>query len=64
MTCSRVESIEINAETTGMVTLGGVPLTYDERERLAEADGFENWDQMLAFWEGRLPFKGNIIHWR
>ena len=62
--CSRVESIEINAKTTGMVTVGGVPLDYDEREGLAFADGFQNWDEMLSFWEGRLPFKGNIIHWR
>lgn len=62
--CSRVESIEINAKTTGMVTLAGVPLTYDEREQLAVADGFRNWDEMLAFWDGRLPFEGNIIHWR
>ena len=47
-----------------MVTVGGVPLDYDERETLAFADGFRNWDEMLSFWEGRLPFKGNIIHWR
>jgi hypothetical protein len=62
--CSRVESIAIDATTTGMVTLGGVPLTYDERELLAVADGFRNWDEMLEFWEGRLPFVGQIIHWK
>lgn len=64
VTCSMVESIKINAETTGMVELGGVPLTYDEREQLAVADGFANWDEMLAFLEGRLPFVGQIIHWK
>lgn len=64
VTCSRVESIEINAKTTGMVTVDGVPLTYDEREQLAIADGFSGWDAMLHFWTGRLPFKGYIIHWR
>jgi hypothetical protein len=47
-----------------MVTIDGVPLDYSEREQLAEHDGFDNWDQMLAFWEGRLPFKGQIIHWK
>jgi hypothetical protein len=64
VTCSRVESIEINAKTTGMVTLCGVPLDYTERECLAVADGFRDWDEMLAFWEGRLPFTGQIIHWK
>ena len=62
--CSRVESIEISAKTSRMVTVGGVPLDYDEREQLAKADGFDNWDEMLKFWEGRLPFEGNIIHWK
>jgi hypothetical protein len=62
--CTRVESIEINAQTSGMVTVGGVPLDYHEREELAYADGFTNWDEMLAFWDGRLPFKGHIIHWK
>ena len=63
VTCSLVEAIEINARTSGMVTVGGVPLDYTERESLAVADGFPGWDEMLAFWEGRLPFTGSIIHW-
>jgi hypothetical protein len=63
VTCTRVESIEINASTTEMVTVDGCLLTYDEREQLAFCDGFANWDEMLAFWEGRLPFVGQIIHW-
>ena len=62
--CSRVEPIEIDAKTSQMVTVAGVLLDYSERETLAVADGFRNWDEMLAFWEGRLPFKGQIIHWR
>lgn len=57
-------SIQIDAKTTGMVTVGGVPLDYDEREQLAKADGFAGWDEMLNFWDGRLPFTGQIIHWR
>ena len=61
--CTRVESIEINAQTSGMVEIDGVPLDHSEREQLAMRDGFDNWDAMLAFWEGRLPFSGQIIHW-
>lgn len=61
--CTRIETITIDASTTGMVTVSGIPLDPDERELLAQHDGFENWDEMLAFWEGRLPFKGKIIHW-
>ena len=63
VTCSRVEAIEINARTSGIVVVGGVLLDYTERTRLAVADGFRCWDEMLAFWEGRLPFTGSIIHW-
>ena len=62
--CTRVEAIEINAKTSRMVTVDGVLLDYNERERLAYADGFANWDEMLKFWEGRLPFVGQIIHWK
>jgi len=39
-------------------------LDQDECERLAQADGFENFAMMMSFWDGRLPFKGQIIHWR
>ncbi len=38
-------------------------LSADEREKLARLDGFENFTEMKAFWKGRLPFKGEIIHW-
>lgn len=62
--CSRVETIKIHAETSSMVTIDNVPLDYTEREALAYADGFSDWDEMLQFWEGRLPFKWQIIHWR
>lgn len=62
--CSRVESIKISAATSAMVEIDGVPLATDEREELAVADGFSGWEEMLEFWEGRLPFRGQIIHWR
>jgi hypothetical protein len=62
--CTRVQAIEIDASTSAMVRIDGVLLDASEREELAQHDGFDNWDQMLAFWEGRLPFKGQMIHWK
>jgi hypothetical protein len=47
-----------------MVFVDGVQLAPDESEQLARCDGFPDFMTMMAFWEGRLPFTGNIIHWR
>ena len=58
--CVKVQDIEI---TVGGVTLDGVRLDADEREALARSDGFASWGEMLWFWDGRLPFKGNVFHW-
>jgi hypothetical protein len=60
--CTKVERIEI-AES-GCIFVGGVLLEPDEQEQLARRDGFESHAQMMQFWEGRLPFDGQIIHWR
>jgi len=46
------------------ILIDGVPLALDERDGLARADGFACFTDMMAFWEGRLPFEGYIIHWR
>lgn len=46
------------------IFVDGEVLTTTERDRFAEADGFSNWDWMLKFWEGRLPFTGYIIYWK
>lgn len=45
------------------VAINGVGLGADELERLAYADGFENWEEMVRFWDQRLPFIGDLIHW-
>jgi hypothetical protein len=45
------------------VKIAGEELNGDEREKLARLDGFENFKEMQQFWKGRLPFKGQIIHW-
>lgn len=61
------------------IWIDGVELSKDEREQLALRDGFRPspvkeggkvlgqftaWFNMLIFWDGRLPFKGHVIHWR
>ena len=45
------------------VTINGETLSHDEREKLARLDGFKDFTEMKVFWKGRLPFKGQIIHW-
>jgi hypothetical protein len=46
------------------VVVDGVGLECDEKEALAYADGFKSFSAMMAFWEGNLPFIGQIIHWK
>lgn len=43
--------------------INGEELDSDEREKLARLDGFKDLAEMKAFWKGRLPFKGDIVHW-
>lgn len=59
--CLKVERIVIGAN--GVVIVDGEQLAKDEREALARRDGFQSFSDMLAFWDGRLPFEGHIIHW-
>jgi hypothetical protein len=58
----RIEPIEILPESK--VIVDGQELSLDEREKLARLDGFQDFTEMRAFWNGRLPFKGHIIHWQ
>ena len=66
--CSIVQLILINKDSCCdqhfLVNIEGVDLCQDECETLARADGFGNFTQMMEFWEGRLPFVGQIIHWK
>lgn len=68
VTCTMVQPIKIRkrncCENHFVVTVDGTDLARDERERLAVADGFLSFAAMMTFWEGRLPFKGQIIYWR
>jgi len=73
--CVKVEDIEISARQLGfgiwkltasvafVVRIDGQELSADECEALARHDGFDNFAQMMMFWDGRLPFKGHIVHW-
>jgi hypothetical protein len=60
--CVKIESIEIGELHD--VRIDGLYLAEDEREALARRDGFESFDEMMNFWKGRLPFRGQILHWR
>jgi hypothetical protein len=59
--CVKVQEIEIAA--MNRVVVDGVELAQDEREQLARRDGFKSWLDMMEFWLGRLPFRGQIVHW-
>lgn len=71
--CVKVESIQIRHRwrsrgcIPGYAEIGvrvdGIELSRSERERLARADGFSGFAEMVHFWRGRLPFHGDIIHW-
>jgi hypothetical protein len=66
--CVRVEDIIVTRDQE--VFVQGVRLSADECSRLAYRDGFRSSDEahafeeMMSFWEGRLPFNGDIIHWK
>jgi hypothetical protein len=67
--CVKLQDIRIEAKTHQATTFlfiwidGQGPLTKDEAELLARADGFKDLYEMADFWSGRLPFHGDIIHW-
>lgn len=68
-TCVKVEEITIDAcghecNCDGAIEINGVSLSKDECEALAKRDGFNDFNSMLDFWAGRLPFKGHVIHWK
>lgn len=69
--CTMVQRVHISTYRAvsgswggNMVFVDGVQLAPDECEQLARSDGFPDFSTMMACWDGRLPFTGNIIHWR
>lgn len=69
-TVTKVEDIriiEMPGETEHdrvRIIVQGLGLEMDECEVLARADGFDSFADMRKFWNGRLPFSGDIIHWK
>lgn len=70
--CVKIEEIEIETHPERFldddpnffsVTIDGSVLDRSECESFARRDGFENFSDMMEFWKGRLPFRGQIIHW-
>jgi hypothetical protein len=68
--CVKVEDIDILESMAGtsdpmytMVRINGCDLGADEKAQLAWRDGFHDFEDMMNFWDGRLPFRGHIIHW-
>jgi 5-keto 4-deoxyuronate isomerase len=59
--CTEIQLIAILEN--GAVIVDGARLDAGERDALAISDGFENFERMLDFWNGRLPFSGEILHW-
>jgi hypothetical protein len=63
--CTKVQEIQIkDIGTVKFIFIEGATLMPDECDALAKADGFDNFKDMMEFWDGRLPFKGQIIHWK
>lgn len=70
--CMKIEDIAIvsgckhagGCTCDAQVSVDGVELDHGERERLAVLDGFTSFAEMSAFWKGRVPFDGQIVHWK
>jgi uncharacterized protein YqfB (UPF0267 family) len=73
VSCVKIEEIAIEYHPESFlddepelysVTIDGVELDRGECEAFARRDGFENFADMMNFWQGRLPFRGQIVHWK
>jgi hypothetical protein len=71
--CLKVEEITIKLNDwieRVDVCIEGIALSADECNSLAWRDGFRTrgyehaFEEMMEFWQGRLPFTGHVIHWR
>jgi hypothetical protein len=60
--CVLVQDIAIAEDHR--VWIDGAGLSLDEREALARSDGFKSFADMMQFWDGKLPFAGQVFHWR
>ena len=60
--CTKIERIEIDVDQS--ISIDGIYLSVDEEEALARLDGFRDFLDFCEFWDGRRPFKGQVIHWK
>ncbi len=60
--CTKVEEILIDSACH--ISIDGAGLDPSECDQLARCDGFLDYVDMMCFWSGRLPFRGQIIHWK
>jgi hypothetical protein len=58
-----VWSGDIVIHPTGWIRVDDELISPLDCEILARHDGFKDYDEMFAFWAGRLPFEGRIIGW-
>jgi hypothetical protein len=59
--CTWAAPIRIHED--GTIVVDGLTLSVTEREELARRDGFNDHAEMMSFWNGRLPFEGQILGW-
>lgn len=61
-TCIRVSPIKIEKKFTLCPDLSAI---YRDIDEFAQADGFDNWQQMIEFFDKThgLPFTGVLIEW-
>lgn len=63
VTVNSVSKIEI--DEMGSITLDGAPISMHTERIIAKEDGFETYDDFVAFFDKfyGLPFEGVIIRW-
>lgn len=64
--CTHVNVIEIGKNGGVFLSHRRKGLEKQQKEQLAIADGFPDFNTMLRWWKQThsLPFKGNIIYWK
>lgn len=66
--CVKTEAIVITVDFD--IYIDGIRISEDECNALAYRDGFRErgpehaFEEMKEFWAGRLPFAGQIVHWK
>jgi hypothetical protein len=59
--CIRVGLVEM--PNSRVIKIDNQRLSNYAMQRLATADGFRHFGQLVEFFEDRMPFEGKIYHW-